>query len=245
MKAAQVVCHQCGWLGCRVGEASHPGPVPTLIDSEGVPSSVPSSGGANAVVEVPRADRNPAECDRVATRVEHQNKRLRLSQATTVAVPDSVLNASECDLSQTHGRFAKDTPSSVVHQNRFAELSMDETVCGQFEQVREAGVDGDEVEVCPATTDGAQSVQATDACGLRATPAGTCGLGTDRFFSLATDSDEEQSREPRETVVDHSGSDAESVPPIRNRRRSLRLRWNSATEPSGNCDAISVRDRDV
>ena len=130
-------------------------------------------------------------------------------------------------------------------QNRFAELSMDETLLGQHEQLREAGVVGDEVEVCPATTDGAQSAQAADACGLRATPAGTCGLGTDRFFSLATDSDEEQSREPRETIVDHSGSDTQSVPAIRNRRRSLRLRWNSATEPSGNCDAILVSDRDV
>ena len=29
MKAVQVIDHQCGLLGCRVGEASHPGPVQT------------------------------------------------------------------------------------------------------------------------------------------------------------------------------------------------------------------------
>ena len=95
---------------------------------------------------------------------------------------------------------------------------------------------------CVQQADGAQSAQAADAGGLRATPAGTGGLGTDRFFSLATDSDDEQLREPRETIVDHSGSDTESVHAISNRRRSLRLRWNLATESSGNCDATLVRD---
>ena len=59
----------------------------TVIDSDGPPSSVLSSGGADAVVEVALAERNPVEWDRVATVVARQKKRLRLSQATTVAVP--------------------------------------------------------------------------------------------------------------------------------------------------------------
>ena len=112
MKAEQVIDHQCGLLGCRVGEVSHPGPVQTrsarrlerstLIDSDGAPSSVPNSG-ADVVVEAALADRIPVEWDRVATRAIRQNKRLRLSQATTVAVPDSVLDALEWDMSQPNG----------------------------------------------------------------------------------------------------------------------------------------------
>ena len=59
------------------------------------------------------------------------------------------------------------------------------------------------------------------------------GLRTNRFLSLAKGSDDEQVMEPRSTIVDHTCSDAESVPEISNRRRKLRLRWNSDIVQSG------------
>ena len=174
---ARIVTHQCGWLGCRVGEATNPGP-PRLIRRV---LSVASSSDNEPLVR-------PSGGRCVVPRL--QSPRGVLLDASVSAV---------C------------TPSSVAHQNRFAELSMNETVL---------------------------SAQAAVAGSVRATPADTGGLGPDRFFSLARDSDNEQLREPRETIVHHSCSDTESVSAIRNRRRRLRLRWNSAIEQT--CHSVAT-----
>ena len=70
------------------------------------------------------------------------------------------------------------------------------------------------------------------------------GLGANRFLSLAKGSDDEPLMEPRSTIVDHTCSDTESVPEITNRRRRLRVRWNSDIVQSGQSVVAPVDPRD-
>ena len=85
--AMRPVLHQCGFFGCRVGEASNPGPVQTR------------SGSRFVVLSSESDDETPMEVERQAAaqgRGRAARKRLRLSQVTTV--PASVVDALEEDL---------------------------------------------------------------------------------------------------------------------------------------------------
>ena len=134
------VLHRCGFNGCRVGEASNPGPVQTRsarstqFDNQGTragdtrvvrrtqvdsDSDVPRMRSVGrfsilstdsedevemGVVQVnPVSDVSHLECDRLAVPVREVetrgSKRQRLSQASTVHVPESVVEALELDLS--------------------------------------------------------------------------------------------------------------------------------------------------
>ena len=123
VESKRLVLHQCGYDGCRVGEASNPGPVQTRsaklrttqLDSD--PEVV--TGGRYAVLSgdsseddgpTIRALSSSADLRGRDIRVDSvcgagsvrnsARKRLRLSQASTVvAPPESVVDALEADLS--------------------------------------------------------------------------------------------------------------------------------------------------
>ena len=83
------VLHQCSLVGCRIGEASNPGPVQTRSGRVMMRARGQSSQGRFEVLSSQSGEE--ARRERVT-----RNKRLRLSQATTVeAVHRSVVEALE------------------------------------------------------------------------------------------------------------------------------------------------------
>ena len=164
VESKRLVLHQCGCVGCRVGEASNHGPVQTRsaklrttqLDSD--PEVV--TGGRHAVLSGDSSeDDGPTTwaCSSAVSRgrdiridsvcregsVRNVRKRLRLSQASTVvAPPESVVDALEADLSHLF-QDDLDTDATIEHELEAVHNSVGDAGDGTGLAVVERAVDAE------------------------------------------------------------------------------------------------------
>ena len=218
----RLVFHRCGFLGCRVGEASNPGPVQTRQARRAEHDRLTARGQTQVDVSDEEPTIRPNIGRHVVARTDRAHGARRRGHGTAnLSVMEEIADA----VTRAEAFQPQDVPG-----NRCIETVQDNS---------EHDVAGIQSQVTvPASSAALQAAGMDLTAGRR--------VASNRFFSLATDSEDEQI--DQRTVNDQDTcSDTVSLIEQRNSGRRLRLRWSEHTapvvNPTGNVqDAPDVPD---
>ena len=213
----RIVSHRCGFRWCRVGEASNPGPVQTRQARQTEHDRL--TARALTQVEV-SSDDEPIVRPNIGRHVVARTNAAQGARGVTA----QQIRVMEVIAETFHTNDRGDRCIDTVQDNSeldIVRIQSQVTVPASSAALQAAGVEE------------------------RALPMAGRRVASNRFFSLATDSEDEQV-DQRTPIDEDTCSDTESMVEHRNSGRRLQLRWSEHTapvvNPTGDVQVVPVLD---